>query len=806
TDQRNLTTAYTYDDRGLPLTRTTGTALDTWDYDAMGRPVLADRGTTGNPTAVSHTVFAYTGLGDLDYETQTLAGGAPRTTDYGNDQAGNRTSLTYPGGTALGYVPTSLNQVSTVSLNANPLLNYSYNGQRLDKRRTTTNDTGHTTVYETGYGYDDHRRINGVSNVLEVDSTPQTVATYAFTHDNNGNPLTQTASGSSDFAGDNRTFTVDSLNRLTNTAYSGGANESSVFDLAGNRESYTDRAGSTTAYTLANTANEYATIGGQSVTYDAAGNLTVDEDGRRYSYDERNRLIQVQKPAPDDTVLASYSYDALGRRVVATIGTVTTRYYHDGQNVIEERDGSDARVRYHVNGAQFIDERVATFEDGSSAFTYYLLKENFSVAGTGNADGSTVERLDYSATGSFAGSGGGIDVDYTNDGYVDADDLDEFAACALGPAIPQTDPACADKRLDADDDVDQDDFGIFQRCYSGTELALPECTGAGGGLPASGTFAMHGRPVDVYSDGHTVLFVRGRYYDLKHGRWLQRDPKGNVDGPNLYEAFGSNAMAATDPFGTDIWVTARRVKSESQGQPAWAVRYTLHRNGFDLGAGDVWHGIGTFVWLFAPKGTEQTEDLGTEYYPFTGETDWRAIAKVDRFAENTRRIMDDMANAGADVAALSKAVKVTAFSGALVLSAGTATIVAPAATTTFSTTTVGITQTTVLGNIAAASATSGAAGFTFGGSYVLLSGGTPAQASEAAVKGFAIAAPLGAPAGLLAPAGAFSAATADAQIMVSIPAQRGGRLVHLTDSTGAAGIDATGVLKGNIYAGPLSNA
>jgi len=32
------------------------------------------------------------------------------------------------------------------------------------------------------------------------------------------------------------------------------------------------------------------------------------------------------------------------------------------------------------------------------------------------------------------------------------------------------------------------------------------------------------------------------------------------------------------------------------------------------------------------------------------------------------------------------------------------------------------------------------------------------------------------------------------------------RLVHLTDRAGAAGIDATGVLKGDIYVGPLSNA
>jgi len=214
-------------------------------------------------------------------------------------------------------------------------------------------------------------------------------------------------------------------------------------------------------------------------------------------------------------------------------------------------------ARNQLNGALFIDERVATFDDATGQFTYYLLKENFSVAGTGNADGSGLERLDYSATGSFAGSGGsgGVDVDYTDDGRVDADDLAAFEACASGPAIPQTDPACADKKLDADTDVDQTDFGLFQRCWSGTEPAAPGCTGTGGGpgggLPASGTFVLHGRPVDVLPDGHTLLFVRARFYDLQNGRWLQRDPTGFADGPDLYEAYRGNAQRFTDPFGLD---------------------------------------------------------------------------------------------------------------------------------------------------------------------------------------------------------------------------------------------------------------
>jgi len=74
-------------------------------------------------------------------------------------------------------------------------------------------------------------------------------------------------------------------------------------------------------------------------------------------------------------------------------------------------------------------------------------------------------------------------ADFDADGDVDGDDLTVFEACATGPAIPynlaelpESDPGCtltpdgnghiaAD--FDEDNDVDQSDFGSFQRCYSG---------------------------------------------------------------------------------------------------------------------------------------------------------------------------------------------------------------------------------------------------------------------------------------------------------------------------------------------------
>ncbi len=38
--------------------------------------------------------------------------------------------------------------------------------------------------------------------------------------------------------------------------------------------------------------------------------------------------------------------------------------------------------------------------------------------------------------------------------------------------ITQHDPDCQDADLDGDGDVDQSDFGIFQRCISGSEQML----------------------------------------------------------------------------------------------------------------------------------------------------------------------------------------------------------------------------------------------------------------------------------------------------------------------------------------------
>jgi hypothetical protein len=67
-------------------------------------------------------------------------------------------------------------------------------------------------------------------------------------------------------------------------------------------------------------------------------------------------------------------------------------------------------------------------------------------------------------------------ADVDADGDVDQSDFGLFQACISGPGMAQIDPRCESMRFDGDTDVDFDDFGILQACMSGANICPdPNC-------------------------------------------------------------------------------------------------------------------------------------------------------------------------------------------------------------------------------------------------------------------------------------------------------------------------------------------
>ncbi len=109
--------------------------------------------------------------------------------------------------------------------------------------------------------------------------------------------------------------------------------------------------------------------------------------------------------------------------------------------------------------------------------------------------------------------------------------------------------------LEPDDVIDEQDL-VCVRDELGkgvTGLYADSATGDDdpftGDLPKpTQKLGLHGLPID---ESTGLVYARARYYHPTLGRWMARDPKGYVDGGNLYEAFGSNHARFADPMGTE---------------------------------------------------------------------------------------------------------------------------------------------------------------------------------------------------------------------------------------------------------------
>ncbi|GJM24870.1 MAG: hypothetical protein DHS20C16_12850 [Phycisphaerae bacterium] len=316
--------------------------------------------------------------------------------------------------------------------------------------------------------------------------------------------------------------------------------------------------------------------------YDAAGNLIADGE-KRYEYDDRYQLTRVTTLT--DELLAAYTYDALGRRVTEEIGLAaetlgvltsgeaagTKRFVYAGNRVVAEYDFNDPANEFILKrnfwSAEGLDTLLRTdhFEDDTGQVfhsIFYATDAQGSPLSAVVYDDTddravVVERYVYDVHGKMYVTGYGCRrTDIDCDGIVGATDLVLVSSAYIpSGAEGMREDVCGGgvNGDEPDGAINDDDLrcvrvdlgagvpGLFNADDAQADTALdayPKPDRAHG---------LHGLPID-HATG--LVYARARHYHPRLGRWTRRDPKGYVDGGNLYEAFRSNSARYVDPMGT----------------------------------------------------------------------------------------------------------------------------------------------------------------------------------------------------------------------------------------------------------------
>jgi RHS repeat-associated protein len=170
------------------------------------------------------------------------------------------------------------------------------------------------------------------------------------------------------------------------------------YDRVGNRQVVTDN-GVPVMYTV-NNMNQYTTVGGEPLSYDANGNLT-SMPGLSLQYDSWNRLIS----AATESNLVLFAYDGRHRCVKRVeiqngIGRTTFMVWgHEpsqGWGLLEERGANGELIARHVHGPS-VDDLVLS-ELGGAVYYYHHDHLNSTIAVT-DESGNAVEQYRYDVFG-----------------------------------------------------------------------------------------------------------------------------------------------------------------------------------------------------------------------------------------------------------------------------------------------------------------------------------------------------------------------------------------------------------------------
>ncbi len=421
----NLTRTFYTDSSGNPLNPATPSVEYSYDTSYNRISMMTD--------GVGVTRFAYYPVSSIGLgagRLQTIDGPAANDTEtFVYDELGRIREQSI-NGEVENVIYDSLGRISATH-NLLGHFERSYDGPT-SRLRAISTQTGPQTIFEY-YGKDQDRRLQSLQN-LSVGQL--NLSRFEYTYNQGG----QLASWSSQLGTEASElwFEYDGAQQLLSARNALHSQEASKqydynYDDAGNRlgDSYlfpqSTPSGEIPGTFVTYTANALNQLDHREVrrnneppvvsvlSYDSAGNLTSDGEGKTFEWDAANRLVAISYAGT--TKRSEFAYDGFGRRIaiVEKMGTTvlsTKRFVWIGERIAQERDAANAITRrYFYEGEQ-------RSEAAGVPRNYYYTRDHLgSIREVTNGAGSVLAHYSYDPYGKRTKPSEKVDVDFGHTGH-----------------------------------------------------------------------------------------------------------------------------------------------------------------------------------------------------------------------------------------------------------------------------------------------------------------------------------------------------------------------------------------------------